>query len=266
MSVDSDDAYDDAARDMAISSLHGEAVMRQAAREQAIIVFVEGDSEEVALPQLFTEVLDMNAVGVKIANYNGHGNLRAALRLLKLALSHDGPIIVTHDNDPESVASVRKCEDQGLMGGLIYRFPIPSEPVVTYSGGHVGGSFEEAFPVDVFLKVVFSDGILPQGVVAQHASFERQFNPRAPWLRQLRKFAVDLGFGDWLPDKPSVAEALAMACDELPPTFSRLVAKIQEVRQKYPVADPNDVELPKVPGLTYSPKKESADSSTQNNK
>jgi hypothetical protein len=266
MNIDCNDAWNDAVKDEAISALQGEAIMARAARAQAILVFVEGDSEEVALPRLFTDVLDMDAVGVKIANYNGHGNLRAALRLLKLALSHDRPIIVTHDNDRESVASVRKCEDQGLMGGLVYRFPIPSESVVTYSDGHVGGSFEEAFPVDVFLKVVFSDGILPQGVVAQQASFERQFNPRAPWLRQLRKFAVDLGFGDWLPDKPSVAEALAMACDELPPTFSRLVALIQEVRQKYPVVDPNDVKLPKVLGLTYFPKKESEDSNTANNK
>lgn len=77
---------------MAISDLHDEAVMARAAIEQAIFVFVEGDSEELALPLLFTDILDLEAVGARIANYNGHGNLRAALRLLKATLTHDRPI------------------------------------------------------------------------------------------------------------------------------------------------------------------------------
>ena len=249
--------YDDVARDMAISDLHGEAVMARAALEQAIFVFVEGDSEELALPLLFTDILDLEAVGAKIANYNGHGNLRAALRLLKLTLTHDRPIVVTHDNDPETMASVRRCKEQNLLGDLTCLFPIPTEPVVTYPCGHVGGSFEESFSVEMFLNAAFTDRILPTSFIAQRASFESAFNPGKPWLRQLQKFTADLGFTDWSTCKPLLAEALATECDELPLTFSRLATVIQEVRAKHPVVHPDDVELTKVPGLTYFPEKES---------
>ena len=246
----------DVAADMAISDLHDEAVMARATLEQAIFVFVEGDSEEVALPLLFTDILDLNAVGAKIANYNGHGNLRAALRLLKLTLSHNRPIIVTHDNDPESIASVHRCERQNLLGDLTYLFSIPTEPVVSYSCGHAGGSFEESFPVAVFLNVAFSDGMLPADVISQRASFESDFDQSKPWLRQLQKFIAGLGFTKWSTRKPMLAEALARECDELPLTFSRLASLIREVRDKYPVVHPDEVELPKVHGLTYFPEKE----------
>lgn len=243
--------WNDVAADMAISELHDEAVMARAALEQAIFVFVEGDSEEVALPLLFTDMIDLETVGANIANYNGHGNLRAALRLLKLTLSHDRPIIVTHDNDPESIASVRRCKRQNLLGDLTYLFPIPTEPVVSYPCGHGGGSFEECFPVEIFLNVAFSDGMLPSDVIQQRASFESAFDPHKPWLRQLQKFTAGLGFTEWSTRKPLLAEALVMECDELPPTFARLATLIQEVRDKHPVIHPDDVELPKVHGLTH---------------
>lgn len=249
--------WDDAARDMAISDLHDEAVLARAAVEQAIFVLVEGDSEELALPLLFTDILDLEAVGAKIANYNGHGNLRAALRLLKLTLTHDRPIVVTHDNDPETIASVRKCEKQNLLGNLTYLFAIPTEPVVTYPSGQVGGSFEESFPVEIFLNAAFTKGILPPSVIAERPSFESAFNPHEPWLQQLQKFTAGLGFVEWSTCKPLLAEALATECDELPLTFSRLATLIQEVRDKHPVVHPDHVELPKAHGLTYFPEKES---------
>jgi hypothetical protein len=192
-----DDIADDAARDMAISDLHDEAVVARATREQAIFVFVEGQSEEVALPVLFTDILDMDAIGVKIANYNGRGNLCAALRLLKLTLSYDRPVIVTYDNDPESVASIEKCRKQGLLGGLTHPFPIPCEPIVTYECGHVGGSFEESFHVNTFLNAAFCKDILPPGVMRHRKEFESQFDPHRPWLRQLQKYSADLPYGWW---------------------------------------------------------------------
>lgn len=246
--------WEDVAADMAISDLHEEAVMKRATLEQAIYLFVEGDSEEIAFPMLFTDVIDLEDIGVKIANYNGHGNLRAALRLLKLALSHDRPIIVTYDNDPESIASVRKCEKQDLISDITYLFPIPPDPVVSYSKGHNGGSFEESFPVEDFLNAAFSGDILPADVITQRESFESIFDPCKSWLRQLQKFTADLGFTDWSTCKPKLAEALAMECDELPQTYSRLASLIQEVRDKHPVVHPDDVELPKIQGLTYFPK------------
>lgn len=242
---------------MAISDLHDEAVIARAAQEQAIFVFVEGDSEEVALPLLFTDIVDLEAVGVKIANYNGHGNLTAALRLMKLTLSHDRPIIVTHDNDPESIASVRKCMKQNLLDDATYLVPLPTDPVVSYPCGHMGGSFEESFPVEMFLNVAFSNGMLPSAVIERRATFESEFDPRMPWLRQLQKYTTSLGFTEWSTRKPLLAKALAMECDELPPTFARLATLIQEVRDKHPVIHPDDVELPKVHGLTYFPERES---------
>lgn len=241
---------DDIARDRAISDIHYEAVMARAALEQAIIVLVEGDSEEIALSMLFTDILNLETVGVKIANYNGHGNLRAALRLLKLTLNHDRPIIVTFDNDPESITSVRKCQNQNLIGELTCLFPIPVEPVVTYPIGHIGGSFEESFPVEVFLKAAFTESILPASVIAERTLFESIFNPCEPWLRQLKKFCAKLNSVEWATKKPLLAEALAMECDVLPLTYSRLATLIREIKEKHPVQSPNDVELPKVYGLT----------------
>jgi hypothetical protein len=52
-----------------------------------------------------------------------------------------------------------------------------------------------------------------------------------------------------------LAQALAMECDDLPQTFSRLATLIREVRDKHPVRHPDDVELPKVYGLTYFPER-----------
>jgi hypothetical protein len=246
---------DDIAWEMAISDLHDEAVMARAAGEQAIFVFVEGDSEETALPLLLSDAIDMATIGVKIANYNGHGNLGAALRLLRLTLSHDRPVIVTHDNDPASIRSVNKCKKQNLLEGPAYLLPIPAEPVVSYSSGHRGGSFEESFPVETFLSAAFSGGILHAEVVAQRLSIESRFNPGLPWLPQLQRFTAELGFKGSI-RKPALAEAMAKSCDQLPPTYARLVALIQEVRAKYPVTHPDDVELPRVTGLTHFPERE----------
>jgi hypothetical protein len=252
--------WDDYARDEAISEIHGEAVMRRAAQEQCIYLFVEGDSEEIAVPILMTDVIDFEELGVKIANYNGHGNLRAALRLLNLTLSHDHPVIITHDNDPPSVESIVRCERQGLFTELTYVLPIPSKAVVEYPCGHHGGSFEEAFPLDLFLEVAFSGGFLPDSIVSENRRFENSFEPNRPWLRQLQRFSVELGFTGLSYKKTDIAESLAYECDELPPTFLELSELIQEVRKKHPVVHPDIVELPKIPGLTYFPKEGDAQS------
>jgi len=221
---------DDIAREMAISDLHDKAVMARATEEQAVFVFVEGDSEEAALPLLLSNAIDMETLGVKIANYNGHGNLRAALRLLRLTLSHARPVVVTYDNDPASIQSVSKCEKQNLLGELAYLLPIPAETVVSYPSGHVGRSFEESFPVETFLNAAFADDILATHVVTQRARFESQFDPALPWLRQLQRFAAELGSKGWSTRKRSLAEAMAKGCDQLPPTYVRLVTLLQEVR------------------------------------
>jgi len=239
---------------MAIEGLHYEAVMERAAREQCIFVLVEGDSEEVAISVLLNDMMRLNSLGIKIANYNGHGNLQAALRLLKQTLSHDRPIILTYDNDPPSLKSIEKCEKQGLFSNLVYRLPIPSKPVVEYPCGHRGGSFEESFPVDLFLRVTFTE-LLPPSIRSKRSLFEADFDPKRPWLLQLRRFTAGLGFTGWNAKKPMLAESLACGSEEIPPTYRALADLIMKVRDKHPVVHPDDVELPKVHGLTYLPER-----------
>ncbi len=250
-------SWEDVARDMAISDLHQEAVMARAALEQCIFLFVEGESEEAAIPILMTDVIDLDALGVKIANYNGHGNLRAALRLLKLTLSHNRPVIITYDNDPASIESVERCKKQGLFTDLTYELRIPIEPVVTYTCGHCGGSFEESFPPGVFLDCVFNKDILPPNICSKRSSFESVFDQSTPWVAQVRRFAADLGFTDWDAKKVSLAKYLAGEIDEPPVTYRKLAEVVKTVREKHPVVHPDDVELPKVYGLTCFPDKKS---------
>ncbi len=251
-------SYDwaDAEYDKAIDDLQNEAVMKRATREQSIFLLVEGESEEVAIPILFFDIINLDDVGVKIANYNGHGNLPAALRLLKLTLSHERPIILTYDNDPESIASVHRCKEQGLITDLIYPLPIPTDPVVEYPSGHYGGAFEESFPAAVFINAAFGRDVLPAIVASQRMLFESTFDSSKPWLSQLRKFTASIGFTDWDTKKTELAESMAEVCTQLPPTYRALARLINEVRKKHPVVHPYDVELPKVEGLTYFPDKE----------
>jgi hypothetical protein len=250
--------WNDVAYDMAVDELHSEAVIERATREQRIFLFVEGESEENALPILFTDIVNLDALGVKIANYKGHGNLPAALRLLKLPLGHDRPIILTYDNDPASKSSLDKCKQQGLISDLIYQFPIPNYPVVTYPSGYCGGAFEESFPLEVFMNAAFHSDILPASVISQRGRFESKFDSGRPWFPQLKKFTASLGFTGWETKKTSLAETMALECSELPPTYQDLARLIKEVRNKHPVIHPDDVELPKVQGLTYFPDKKSS--------
>jgi len=242
--------WSDVAAEMAIVELHDEAVMKRAALEQAIYVFVEGESEETALTILLTGRLNLGKIGAKIANYNGHGNLSAALRLLNLTLSHNRPIIVTYDNDPASTKSIKKCQQQGLLNNQTYLFPMPTHPIVKYSSGHRGGSFEECFPVKTFLDAAFSSETLPTSASEYRTKFESEFDPCEPWLRQLKEFTAGIGFTGWSVRKLLLAKTLATMCDKLPSTFMELADLIQDVRTNYPVVHPDDVELPKIPGLT----------------
>lgn len=234
--------WDDLARVGALEKLHQNAVMARATREQCIFLFVEGTSEEVAFPILLANFLHLDSVGVRVANYNGHGNMKAALRLLNQTLSHSRPVIVTYDNDPVSQASLERCRKQGLLTGLTYPFSIPAAAAVVYPCGHRGGGFEESFPVDLFLDVVFREMVLPREVCAQRSSFESTFVNEKPWLPQVQVFAAKFGFNDLNANKRAMAEALAMEVQEVPSTYRLLADLIQTVRDKYPVIHPDDVE------------------------
>lgn len=222
---------------------HHEAVMARAAQEQCIFVFVEGKSEEIAFESLFIDTLDSKDLGVKIANYNGCDNLPTALRLLSVALNHERPIVLTYDNDPPAIDSLRRCEQQGLLTDLVYTFPIPQEAVVTYPCGHNGGSFEESFPIEIFIESVFGCGVLPAKITSRRTEFEGVFDLSRPWLNQVKDFSSEYGFMDWGMNKPRLAEEMAIACDALPPTYQALVDLVLEVRKKFPVVSPTDVEF-----------------------
>lgn len=224
---------DDVAWDNAMVELHHEAMLARAAVEQAIVLFVEGDSEEIALPILLTDFLDeAGHIGLKIANYNGNGSLVAFLKLMLNTLQHPYPIIVTYDDDAESVSVLNRCKAQGLLTDQVFLFPIPCTPVVTYPNGHRGGSFEEAFTPEVFIDAAFSEEILPSELAVKENEFALVFDRTKPWLAQLKKFCAERGFSDWDAKKTILASRLAEKADTLPETFARLIALISEVRKK----------------------------------
>jgi len=244
--------WDDIARDEALMGLHDEAKIERATQEQCIYLFVEGESEEIALDYMFYDTIDTDKIGVKIVNYNGHGNLRAFLKFLKVVIAHKYPIILTYDDEPQSLRSINSCKQQSLLGDLTYLFSIPSEPIVTYPSGHKGGSFEESFPIEIFMASVFNQSILPEELVDKRKQFESEFDMNKPWLSQVYLFKKENGFAKGEISKKYLAENLASSCDDIPSTYLNLIELIKEVREKHPVIHPDDVELPKVPGLTYS--------------
>jgi len=250
--------YDDYARDMALVELHHEAVMERAKWEQCIYLFVEGESEQIAFPVLLGEFIDLEDLGIVIAVYNGNGNLYTALKLLSQTLSHDRPVVATYDNDLDGVRAVRRYEQSDFVSDRVHFFAIPNSPVVEFSDGHRGGSFEESFEPGDFLDVCFSTEIVTEEISRQRQVFERQFEPGKPWLPQVRKFCAERDFTKWTARKPKLAENLAWNCSSIPDTYKELAAIIQDVREKYPVRDPNDAQLPKVHGLTDWPENDKA--------
>ncbi|MEX0803969.1 MAG: TOPRIM nucleotidyl transferase/hydrolase domain-containing protein [Candidatus Binatia bacterium] len=242
--------WDDIARDMAIQDLHDEAVITRATREQCIFLFVEGECEAIAIPELLYGTIDFDAVGIQIANYNGHGSLKAVLRFMRLTLSFDRPVILTYDNDPESTKSLEACRKQNLISDLVYEFPIPHAPVVTYPGGHQGGSFEESFPPELFLTAAFHETILPEQIRSDSDHFRQAFAVSKPWFPQLQKFCAERNFFQSREKKVELAELMASKVENQPATYVALAKLIRNVRSEHPVKHPDDVVLPKVRGLT----------------
>lgn len=242
---------DDWAREYAIDMLRHEAIMANATMQQCIYLFVEGESEEMAFPILLEKAgIDMEHLGVIMANYGGIGNLANSLRLLKRTLSHDRPIIVTYDNDAVGQKASYAIRKLGIKLDQITLFPIPSEPIVCYPCGHRGGSFEESFPVSDFVDASLS------AVISEHepSSLREEFlnicDSEQPWDPQLRKFLHSKGIAGCSPTKPDRAVELAESCTEFPETFSRLASLIQTIRRQHPIKHPTDAILPRIPGLT----------------
>ncbi|MFM5184483.1 TOPRIM nucleotidyl transferase/hydrolase domain-containing protein [Aeromonas veronii] len=225
--------------DEMLSELHFEAVMKNEAQKQCIYVFVEGDSEEVAFQPLLEECgLNFETDGVVVANYNGIGNLKHAIRLLRKTLSHDRPIIVTFDDDLEG-----KRISNSINDPLIATFKIPFIPVVTYRNGEKGGSFEECFTPDCFIESSFKDGAIDSAILGKKNEFKKVFNRSAPWVSQLANFIKSNGGNPGSINKIEIAENMMSSCSPIPQTFKQLANLVREIRAMNPIKHPDDVEI-----------------------
>jgi hypothetical protein len=242
--------YDDIARENAVEDLYNEAKMERTRKEQCIYLFVEGESEEVAFPILLNELIDLTELGVIVANYNGIGNLVVSLKLLSKTLSHNRPVIITFDNDLAGIANTRKISIAKTKSNLFHLFPIPKKGIIKYINGHFGGSFEESFQPDDFINCAFSKKIIPKEIIDKRKLFENSFDIQRPWLKQLEKFCADNGYKSINIKKTALAERLALCVETIPETYTELAKLIVEVRSLYPVIHPDDVELPRISGLT----------------
>ena len=245
-------SYEDIMMEEAFSAMHDEAVMKAATLAQCIYLFVEGDSEEQAFPILLKKSgLNLEEIGIVIANYNGIGNLKHALRLLSKTLSHDRPIVVTFDNDESGKRISSAISNLDINDELVSVVTVPKNPVVSFSSGHKGGSFEEAFNSHDFVTTCFLKGIMDDALLSKRTEFEKIFNPINPWYSQVAQFCHNHGEKKFISRKVKLAVELAASCNTIPETFIHLAELLTEVRAKHPVKHPDNVELPKVHGLTY---------------
>lgn len=119
-----------------------------------------------------------------------------------------------------------------------------------YKSGHKGGSFEEIFTAEYFLNCCFSEHIMDSNLVNRKDGFKKYFDISKPWYAQVQKYCANNGFKEFKDFKVKLAEYMAEECDNTPDAIIQLSILIKEVREKYPVKNPNDVELPKIRGLT----------------
>jgi len=220
---------------------HQEIVMKNAAISQCIYVFVEGESEETAVPILLDRLnIDMEDFGIVVANYNGIGNLGHSIRLLGKTLSHDRPVIITFDNDKEGKRII------GTVSNPIFtEFPIPLTPVVTYSDGHAGGSFEESFSPETFIRACFTPELIGAHLSNMEVIFRSCFDNARPWFSQVAQFIQSNGGQATQLNKPKIAEYMAEHCDPIPDTYIKLSEKLIDLRAQNPIKHPEDVDVPR---------------------
>jgi hypothetical protein len=213
--------------------------MKNEAKKQCIYIFVEGDSEEVAFQPLLENCgLNFETDGIVVANYNGIGNLKHALRLLKKTLSHDRPIILTFDDDINGKRIFNVINDP-----LIIPFKIPSSPVVTYKNGQIGGSFEECFTPDVFIEASFKPRAIDSKILTKEPDFRKVFNVKRPWISQLADFIGSNGGNSGSINKVEIAQNMVASNSPTPKTFEELAKLINQIRVRNPIKHPDDVEV-----------------------
>ncbi|PSW92202.1 hypothetical protein C9J52_19130 [Photobacterium iliopiscarium] len=239
------------AMEQVYEDLHHKAVLHQATLDQCIYVFVEGESEEVAFPILLERAgVKLKKDGIFISSYNGINNLPHVLRLMGQTLSYDRPIIITYDNDLDGQRISRKISQYTVNSNHIALLTIPSHNIVTYKNGHQGGSFEEAFDPVHFINVCFTKAFMPQHIAVQKQQFLIDFDVNKPWLSQVCEFCKINGYMDFGSCKVKLAEKLALSCPTLPSSFTDLASLIVKTRKDNPIKHPDDVDLPRISGIT----------------
>lgn len=205
---------------------------KESALEQCIYLFVEGESEETAFRILLEEGLGINFLeyGIIIANYNGIGNLKNVTRLMNLTLSHERPIIFTFDDDDPSLVP-----NSINLPNNIHLFKIPFQPVVTFSNGYRGGSFEESFEVSTFIDACFETTLLKANPQINKQDFTNIFDSEKPFYPQIVKFLKQKGITNSVPKKIEIAEEMAVTCTPELDTYTKLAQLIKDIRSKYPV-------------------------------
>ncbi|QAY91249.1 TOPRIM nucleotidyl transferase/hydrolase domain-containing protein [Pseudomonas sp. ACM7] len=225
--------------DEMLDSLCAEEIMKKAAGAQCIYIFVEGESEEAIFQMLLEDCgLDFKTHGIVIANYNGIGNLRNSIRLLRKTLSHDRPIIMTYDDDRPGKREAQHIDDE-----LITAFKIPQTPVVKYPDGSDGGSLEEAFPPELFIESSFKCDVILNSNENIKSDFSAIFDAKKPWFAQLASFVSSINMKAGSINKVRLAEHMAESCNPIPDTFKKLAELALKLREQHPVKSPNDVDL-----------------------
>lgn len=235
---------EDILEEQMLDELLYEAVMKNAALEQCIYIFVEGHSEELTFQKLLEHPscgLNFQENGIVIANYNGIGNLKHMIRLLRKTLSHDRPVIVTYDDDLEGKKAEKYLNE--LNDPLIHLFRVPLKPVVTYRDGTKGGSFEEAFSLQCFVDACFQPGVMPSSFAGTLSELMAFFESGKPWDSQIAEYVKSKGFCAGSIDKVLRAKFMAEMCDPIPETFVELAKIALELRKLHPVRHPDDVDL-----------------------
>lgn len=209
-----------------------EGAAKEAALEQCIYLFVEGDSEEVAFPILLQERLGvgLNEYGVVVANYNGLGNLKHTVRLMNQTLSHERPMIFTFDDDDRNrVPNTKRAPENSHF------FRIPQNPVVKLPNGDVGGSFEESFSQEQFIDACFETSLLKRNPNVEKRDFKAAFQSDRPFYDQIVKFLQSAGVNDFVPSKVEITENLAISYESVPDTYVALAQLIRELRDAEPI-------------------------------
>lgn len=212
--------------------IHWEEASKKSALEQCIYLFVEGESEETAFRILLEEGLGIKFLeyGIVIANYNGIGNLKHAIRLMNLTLSHERPMIFTFDDDNPSI-----IKNLGVLPNNIYLFKVPFTPVVTFPNGYQGGSFEESFDSSTFINACFETTLLKNNPQIIKQDFIDAFDSKKPFYSQIIQFLEQKGLKNSVPKKTEIAEEMAVNCTPEPNTYIKLAQLIKEIRSNHPV-------------------------------